>query len=127
MITSGVGIAVWAPGSDDTNAQALVNQLRDITQRARKERAADRWLLQALEDLVAKFDWPWSKEIVKEDFYDGEYQSAPAWEVVSGQFWLMLPLDLDPVLKLLPRHNQQDKRSLRMSRTMMSVRQYLGL
>ena len=88
MITSGVGIAVGAPGSDDTNAQALVNQLRDITQRARKERAADRWLLQALEDLVAKFDWPWSKEIVKEDFYDGEYQSAPAWEVVSGQFWV---------------------------------------
>ncbi len=88
MIASGGGIAVGAPSSDETDAQALVNQLRDITQRARKERAADRWLLQALEDLVAKFDWPWSKEIVKEDFYDGEYQNAPVWEVVSGRFWV---------------------------------------
>lgn len=88
LITSGSSIAVGAPNSDDTDAQALVNQLRDITQRARKERAADRWLLQALEDLADQFDWPWSKEIAKEDFYDGEYRNAPAWEVVSGRFWV---------------------------------------
>ena len=88
MITTGSGIVLGAPGSNDEDMQALVDQLRDITQRARSERAADRWLLQALEDLVARFDWPWNREIVRDDFYDGEYRNSPVWEVVSGRFWV---------------------------------------
>lgn len=74
--------------SDNPELQSLVDQLREITQRAREQRAADRWLLNELDDLVSRHDWPWRNALLSEDFSDGNYDRDPAWDVISGQFWV---------------------------------------
>ena len=74
--------------ADNPELQSLVDQLREITQRARDQRAADRWLLNELEELVSRHDWPWRNPLLSEDFSDGNYDQDPAWYVISGQFWV---------------------------------------
>ncbi len=78
---------VFAAG-EDAELQSMVDELRGITEKARQQRAADRWLLTAMEDLVAKYDWPWRDELISEDFSDGDFSQDPAWQTVSGEFWL---------------------------------------
>ncbi len=78
----------YAAAPDNEQLQTLVDQLREITDKARKERAADRWLLNELEDLISRHDWPWRNELLNEDFSDGNYDQNPTWNVISGQFWV---------------------------------------
>ncbi|MET0106772.1 MAG: hypothetical protein ABW072_16790 [Sedimenticola sp.] len=68
--------------------QALVDELKTLTEKARQQRAADRWLLNAMEDLVFKYDWPWRDTLVSDDFSDGNYDRDPAWQLISGEFWI---------------------------------------
>jgi len=74
--------------TDNEELQSLVDQLKALTQKARQQRAADRWLLNAMEDLAAKYDWPWRDELVYEDFSDGDFRQDPQWQPISGQFWV---------------------------------------
>jgi len=68
--------------------QALVDELQKLTDKARQERAADRWLQNALEDLVAKYNFPWKLSLLSDDFSDGDYQRGVSWNVGSGEFWV---------------------------------------
>jgi hypothetical protein len=63
-----------------------MDELRELVEKSRRERAADRWLQGALEDLLAKYDSPWQREILFEDFRDGDYTSNPSWQVLQGRF-----------------------------------------
>jgi hypothetical protein len=78
----------------DENVQAIVDQLREISDRARTERAADRWVLNAMEDLIAEHEWPWRNALLTEDFSDGDFSNAPQWQPVSGKFWVDTSLGL---------------------------------
>lgn len=78
----------YSSGTEDPSLQSLVDQLKEIAEKSRRERAADRWLQNALEDLVVRYDWPWSKELLSEDFSDGDYSRNPEWQVLSGEFWV---------------------------------------
>ncbi|MEJ1297299.1 MAG: hypothetical protein RPU64_09315 [Candidatus Sedimenticola sp. (ex Thyasira tokunagai)] len=91
----------YAADSDNEQLQKLVDQLKEVTEKARDQRAADRWLLNALEDLVEQYNWPWRTQLVMEDFSDGDFQQDPAWQVRSGQFWV------DGRLGLRSRSRQQ--------------------
>lgn len=93
----------FSAAPDNQQLQTLVDQLREITEKARKERAADRWLLNELEELVSRHDWPWRNELLNEDFSDGNYDQNPAWNVVSGQFWV------DGRLGLRSRSEQEEE------------------
>ncbi len=68
--------------------QQMVDQLRQLTEKARQQRAADRWLLNAMEELVARYDWPWREQLLDEAFSDGDFRKDPAWVVRSGEFWI---------------------------------------
>jgi len=65
---------------------ALLDELRSITQKSREQQAADRWLQRALDDLIAKYDWPWQRKLMYEDFSDGDYTHNPTWQVAQGDF-----------------------------------------
>lgn len=78
-----------AQAADDPALRQLVDELRQLSEKSRRERAADRWLQQALEDLVARYDWPWQQELVFDDFRDGDFEHNPHWEVRSGRFWVV--------------------------------------
>jgi len=85
---------------------ALLDELRTLVQKSREQQAADRWLQRALDDLVAKYDWPWQRELMYEDFSDGDYTRNPAWQVVQGDFQVIQGQGLASSIK---PHEQQKK------------------
>ncbi len=76
------------PTDSQTTTQKIVDELREMAARARKERGADPWLLEAMDDLVQRYYWPWRAQALDETFKDGDYSKNPAWEVTAGSFWV---------------------------------------
>ena len=66
--------------------QALLEELRALAQKSREQRAADRWLQRALDDLVARYDRPWTRTLLFDDFRDGDFTRKPAWQLIEGRF-----------------------------------------
>lgn len=66
--------------------KALLEELRALADKSRQQQAADRWLQRALDELVARYDRPWQRTLLFEDFNDGDYTHKPAWKVVEGHF-----------------------------------------
>jgi len=85
LITSLMLPATLVTAAPDQDA-ALLDELRTITQKSREQQAADRWLQRALDDLIAKYDWPWQRKLTYEDFSDGDYTRNPTWQVTQGDF-----------------------------------------
>jgi hypothetical protein len=70
----------------DSSSQELVNELRQLVDKADRARAADPKFLRDLRDLAARYDRPWTTTLIRDDFYDGNYHSNPVWTVVSGSY-----------------------------------------
>ena len=64
----------------------LVDQLKDVTQKAEKSRTSDPGLIQQLRDLVRRYDWPRRVALLYDDFRDGDYTANPSWVVDKGDF-----------------------------------------
>jgi hypothetical protein len=70
------------------DVQQLVDELQSLADKSREQRAADRWLQNALEELVSKYKFPWRNSLMTENFSDGDYTQSPTWSVASGEFWI---------------------------------------
>ncbi len=81
-------------GQPSQDAQKIVDELRDMANKARKERSADPWLLKAMDDLVQRYGWPWRRSVLNDSFADGDFSKNPAWQVASGNFWVDKSLGL---------------------------------
>jgi len=64
----------------ETRTLELVDQLKDVIQKAEKTRT-DPALMQQLRDLVRRYDWPWRVALLYDDFHDGDYTANPSWVV----------------------------------------------
>jgi hypothetical protein len=69
----------------ETRTLELVDQLKDVIQKAEKSRT-DPALMQQLRDLVRRYDWPWRVALLYDDFRDGDYTANPSWVVDKGDF-----------------------------------------
>lgn len=69
----------------ETRTLELVDQLKDVIQKAEKSRT-DPALMQQLRDLVRRYDWPWRVALLYDDFRDGDYTANPSWVVNNGEF-----------------------------------------
>ena len=88
------------------DVQAIVDKLKQLSERARDERSADRWLLNAMDDLIRDYEWPWRVELVHEDFSDGDFTRDPVWQVRSGDYWLDRALGLRSRISTRPPPQQ---------------------
>jgi len=69
-----------APAQPGTGpAQELVDELNRLIDSAAAARAADPAFIRDLRDLARRFDWPWRKRILFDDFSDGDVTANPAW------------------------------------------------
>jgi hypothetical protein len=66
----------------------VVDQLKDILQRAERNRSSQPQFISELRDLVRRYDWPWRVSLLYDDFRDGDYTSDPRWVVTRGDFWV---------------------------------------
>lgn len=93
-----------ANAADD--AQAIIDELQALTEKSRQERAADRWLQNALEDLVAKYNYPWQNSLLTDNFSDGDYSKGVSWQVESGDFWIDRRLGLRSRVEAVEKSEQ---------------------
>jgi hypothetical protein len=105
LLLSTASLAANAP--PDAQTQKIVDEIRDLAAKARKERSADPWLLKAMDDLVQRHYWPWRHSVVDESFTDGDYTKNPVWEVATGRFWVDRSLGLRS--KAVPPPSTADK------------------
>ncbi len=68
--------------------QALIDELRRLTDEADRARAADPLFLRDLRALASRYDNPWQSRLVDDDFRDEEFDSNPQWLVGSGEFYV---------------------------------------
>ena len=83
----------WAPPGASTSQQGgntadLLKDLKKLVDEAEQARAADRLFLRDLRDLMARYENPWTKRALFDDFMDGELAKNPSWKTVSGEFWV---------------------------------------
>jgi len=79
------GAQVDRTPAGETRTLELVDQLKDVIQKAEKSRT-DPALMQQLRDLVRRYDWPWRVALLYDDFRDGDYTANPSWVVDKGDF-----------------------------------------
>ena len=101
---------LFSADAQNEELQGMVDELDTLTKKARKQRAADRWLMNAMEDLVTKYNWPWRTELMLEDFSDGDYSQNPAWQVSTGQFWVDGRLGLRSRSHIEPERKKSERK-----------------
>jgi hypothetical protein len=79
------GAQVDRAPAGETRTLELVDQLKDVIQKAEKNRT-DPALMQQLRELVRRYDWPWRVALLYDDFRDGDYTANPSWVVGQGDF-----------------------------------------
>ena len=82
MLPMGLG---RAQSPDDSRTLELVDRLKDVIQRAERNRV-DGVTVNQLKDLVRRYDWPWRIKLLSEDFRDGDFTANPNWQVSRGEF-----------------------------------------
>jgi len=75
----------WASGQSENDSQ-LLQELSELIDQGERDRAADRRFLRDLRDLVSRYDNPWQRELLFDDFRVNGRHDAPKWKIVSGDF-----------------------------------------
>ncbi len=71
------------PGGDQ-QLQGLIGEIRTLLERAEQERSADPWLIRDMRALLARYDWPWTRDIYAEDFTRTANGIPRPWRVTEG-------------------------------------------
>ncbi len=79
---------VWkVPATKQSSeTKALISELQDLIKRIKSNRAADRWVLRELRQLVKKNQRNWSRLLMHERFTRRLYRLNRNWEITSGRF-----------------------------------------
>jgi hypothetical protein len=71
--------------AEQSTLQPLLDELTVIVNQARANRSADARLLDELQNFIDEHDRPWTRQVLFEDFRDGELNRSPRWTQTAGQ------------------------------------------
>lgn len=92
----------------------LLNELNTQLDKGEKERLADPWFLRDLREIVSKYDNPWRKPLLTDEFSGRGPAPAPPWQVTAGEFLIDWKHGLRSVVETKPPaqpQSQQQKKS----------------
>lgn len=72
-----------APVQPQVNAEIrkLTDELKALIEDAERARAADPRFLRDLRSLARRYAWPWRRQVLSDNFSDGDWTRNPAWKV----------------------------------------------
>lgn len=102
--------------SDQQQTQQLINELKQLTDQAERDRSASYRFIDQLRDLTSRYDAPWRKQVLYDDFSDGELTRNPSWQgnmdyfrlSRSGMLRSRLDLSQQPASTNPPRQSSQE-------------------
>lgn len=104
-------VAAAQSTSDTASTQKLVHELKELTNQAERDRSANYRLIDQLRDLIARFDQPWSRRVLFDNFSDGDFIRNPVWHSNSDDFWVTRSIGLRTELNARPANNTAPERN----------------
>ncbi|MDX1709718.1 MAG: hypothetical protein R3316_01110 [Rhodovibrionaceae bacterium] len=130
LLVFGTPAAVVAQSSggaeDDERLQAMIDELKDMLDKAERQRLADPWFIQDMRDVLQRYDWPWSHTVYDETYQTASRRLPEPWDRRSGRFRVDGSLGLRTVFYPSEPAREDDSRSSGTSSTGEAVGQLLG-
>ena len=109
---AGGAAAQKAPWLAPQNSDKLLGELQALIAKGEKQGLAKKKYLKELRQLATRYDWPWSKLLMREQFADRNYTANPKWTVRGGRFEMhsefgLVAIQKDP--KPQPQQQQQQQ------------------
>lgn len=83
LLIGPVQAQIGAPGSN-VDATQILDELQQLIDEGDRTGAADPSFLNSLRDLVRRFNWPWQRLLLSDDFSDGNFTFNPSWQNLGG-------------------------------------------
>lgn len=64
----------------------LLDELNELLDKGERERLLDPWFLRDLRNVVNKYDNPWRRRLLHDEFSGRDPNPAPPWRVTAGEF-----------------------------------------
>ncbi len=88
------GIVQAQPVTAPDKTQQMINELKQLTEQAERERSASHRFIDQLEGLIARYDEPWQQRVLFDNFRDGDFLRNPVWHSNSDDFWVRANIGL---------------------------------
>jgi len=77
----------WGDTAADPSKQ-MVEELKELIDRAERDRAANPQFLKDLRAVLGQYDRPWQTLVLADNFADRDFTQNPTWTVAQGKFYI---------------------------------------
>jgi hypothetical protein len=111
---------------DGDNMHALIKEMKALLDKGEKERLIDPWFLRDLRKAIGRYENPWRKRLLSDDFSGRGPQPDPPWKVTAGEFLIDWRHGLRAVVEKQAPPKQQTTQTQEKSSDKDQVKQLFG-